>query len=92
MLFSGERRATLYKMVGLRLMPSLTVALIILFLATMQFKTAESGPIAGAACEAACVTVFIACISAALPAVPACFAACQACTQGCAAVFLLPTP
>ena len=78
-------------MAELRVISSSTV-LIVILLTSLSYTTVESGPIAGAACEAACVTVFIACVAGAPWLTAACFPACTACTQACAPVFLLPTP
>ncbi len=82
-------------MLGLRLMPSPSIALVLLLLMTVQFEVVDSGPIAYAACEAACVTVFTACLAAALP-IPgsqaACFAALKVGTDACIAVLIAPTP
>ncbi len=82
-------------MLGLKLMPSLSVAVVILLLISVQFEAVDSGPIAYAACEGACVTVFTACLSASLP-IPgsqaACWAALKVCTDACLPVLFAPTP
>lgn len=82
-------------MFGLKMMPSHSVALILLLLMAGQFNVVNSGPAAYAACEGACVTIFVACLAASLPlpgSQAACYAAMTACAQACLPLLIAPTP
>lgn len=82
-------------MLGLKSMPSASMALVLLLLMTTQFNMVNSGPVAYAACEGACVTVFVACLAASLPlpgSQAACFAAMTTCANACLPLLIAPTP
>lgn len=72
-----------------------SIALILLLLMTAHIGIVNSGPVAYAACEGVCVTIFIGCLAASLPlpgSQAACFAAVTACVQACTPLLIAPTP
>ena len=82
-------------MFGSKMMPSHSAALILLLLMAAQFSVVNSGPVAYAACEGACVTIFVACLAASLPlpgAQAACWAAMTTCANVCLPLLMAPTP
>ena len=82
-------------MSGSKIISTRSVALILLLLMTAQFDMVSSGPVAYAACEGVCATIFIGCLAASLPlpgSQAVCFAAVTTCVQACTPLLIAPTP